>query len=111
MVYTLVARLHASSEENAKKVQAKLVEAAGVYRKDKGTLGWYVMQDAKDPLKFTIVERYVKPEDLQTHLNNPYWPTFDPYVKPLLKEDIDLTFHHEMDVAVPNQDSVNFKGL
>lgn len=31
------------------------------------------------------------------HLDNPYWKTFDPYVKPLLEGDMDLRRYNEID--------------
>lgn len=34
-------------QECVEKLKAKLIEAAGVYRKDKETLDWHVMQDPK----------------------------------------------------------------
>ena len=40
------------------KIKAKLIEAARVYRKDKETIDWLVMQDVHDPRAFTIVERF-----------------------------------------------------
>lgn len=33
------------------------------------------------------------------HLNNPYWQTFDPYVKPLLSKDMDLRRFNELDTS------------
>jgi len=33
------------------------------------------------------------------HLNNPYWKTFDPYVKPLLEGDMDLRRFEELDTS------------
>jgi hypothetical protein len=35
-----------------------LIEAARIYRKDKETIDWLVMQDVFDPRAFTIVERF-----------------------------------------------------
>jgi hypothetical protein len=35
-----------------------LIEAARIYRKDKETIDWLVMQDVHDPRAFTIVERF-----------------------------------------------------
>ena len=98
------------------KLKDKLVEAAAVYRKDKETLDWHVMQDpkvtssdagrlsnpltsassAQDDTKFAIVERYEQESSQQYHLNNPYWKTFDPYVIPLLAKPMDLTRWEEM---------------
>lgn len=59
MVYTIVVHLYAKEgQENISKLSAKLIEASRVYSQDKETLSWFVMQDAKDPRAFTIVERY-----------------------------------------------------
>lgn len=33
------------------------------------------------------------------HLNNPYWKTFDPYVKPLLEGGMDLRRFEELDTS------------
>lgn len=33
------------------------------------------------------------------HLENPYWQTFDPYVKPLLAEEMDLRRYNELDLS------------
>jgi quinol monooxygenase YgiN len=61
MVYTIVVHLYAKADqESIDKLKAKLVEASGIYSKDKETLSWFVMQDTKDPRAFTIVERYEK---------------------------------------------------
>ena len=35
----------------------------------------------------------------QYHLENPYWQTFDPYVKPLLDRDMDLRRYNELDTS------------
>lgn len=59
MVYTLTVHLYANSKpESIERLKAKLVEAARVYRKDKETVDWLVMQDVHDPRAFTIVERF-----------------------------------------------------
>lgn len=61
MVYTIVVHLYAKDDQTAiDKIKAKLVEASGVYSKDRETLSWFVMQDETDPRKFCIVERYLK---------------------------------------------------
>ncbi|KAJ9124946.1 hypothetical protein QFC24_002878, partial [Naganishia onofrii] len=65
-------------QDCVQKLKDKLVEAAAVYKKDRETLDWYVMQDPKDETKFAIVERYEQESSQQYHLNNPYWKTFDP---------------------------------
>lgn len=44
--------------ESIERLKAKLVEAARIYRKDKETIDWLVMQDVHDPRAFTIVERF-----------------------------------------------------
>ncbi|RSH91789.1 hypothetical protein EHS25_009159 [Saitozyma podzolica] len=95
MVYTIVVHLQ-SKPDAVEKIKAKLIEAAGVYRKDKETLDWHVMQDPKDETKFCIVERYEQESSQQYHLNNPYWKTFDPYVIPLLAKPMDLTRWEEI---------------
>ena len=59
MVYTIVAHLYTKPEPSAiEKVKTKLIEAAQIYRKDKETIQWEVMQDVSDPRAFTVVERY-----------------------------------------------------
>ena len=35
------------------------------------------------------------------HLDNPYWKTFDPYVKPLLEGEMDLRRYNEIDAISP----------
>ncbi|TRM61870.1 hypothetical protein BD626DRAFT_500791 [Schizophyllum amplum] len=99
MVYTIVVHLYAKDEPGVvDKIKAKLTEAASMYRSDKGTIDWFVMQDHKDPRAFTIVERYESLEDQKKyHLGSPYWPTFDPYIEPLLERPMDLHRLHELD--------------
>ncbi|EMF14867.1 uncharacterized protein SEPMUDRAFT_38442 [Sphaerulina musiva SO2202] len=98
--YTLVVHLYTKEgEENINKVKAKLQEASQVYSKDRETLSWFVMQDHLDARKFTIVERYVNESSQKYHLENPYWQTFDPYVKPLLAEEMDLRRYNELDLS------------
>ena len=59
MVYTLVCHLYCKDDESCiSKVKNKLIEASRVYRKDKETVDWIVMQDVHDPRKFSIVERF-----------------------------------------------------
>ncbi|KAF2215682.1 hypothetical protein CERZMDRAFT_120026 [Cercospora zeae-maydis SCOH1-5] len=111
MVYTLVVHLHAKAgEENISKLIAKLQEASQVYSKDKETLGWFVMQDHKDPQAFTIVERYAHESSQKYHLENPYWQTFDKYVVPLLDREMDLRRYNELDtskeIKVENDESL-----
>ncbi|KAF2721347.1 hypothetical protein K431DRAFT_284952 [Polychaeton citri CBS 116435] len=98
MVYTLVVHLVAKDDpESIKKLIAKLQEASQVYTKDKETLGWFVMQDHKEPTQFTIVERYAHESSQKYHLENPYWQTFDKYVIPLLAAPMDLRRLNELD--------------
>lgn len=82
MVYTLVCHLEAKDDDSIEKIKRKLIEAARVYRKDKETVDWLVMQDMHNPRKFSIVERFEQESSQKYHLENPYWKTFDPYVKP-----------------------------
>ncbi len=59
MVYTLTVHLYANDKpDSIERIKAKLIEAARVYRKDKETVDWLVMQDVHDPRAFTIVERF-----------------------------------------------------
>ncbi|KAJ9114645.1 hypothetical protein QFC22_005521 [Naganishia vaughanmartiniae] len=95
MVYTIIVHLQCKPD-CVQKLKDKLVEAAAVYKKDRETLDWYVMQDPKDETKFAIVERYEQESSQQYHLDNPYWKTFDPYVLPLLAKPMDLTRWEEM---------------
>lgn len=92
MVYTLTVHLYANDKpDSIERIKAKLIEAARVYRKDKETVDWIVMQDVHDPRAFTIVERFEQesvssPEvskvnqrnltllqSQKYHLENPYW--------------------------------------
>ncbi|KGB76971.1 hypothetical protein I307_04104 [Cryptococcus deuterogattii 99/473] len=90
MVYVIVVHLQ-SLPDHVEEIKAKLKEAAEIYRKDKETIDWHVMQDPKDETKFCIVERYEQESSQQYHLGNPYWKTFDPYVVPRLVKPMDLT--------------------
>jgi hypothetical protein len=59
MVYTLTVHLYANDKpDSIARIKAKLIEAARIYRKDKETVDWIVMQDVHDPRAFTIVERF-----------------------------------------------------
>lgn len=63
MVYTITVHLYCNDKpESIQLLKAKLVEAAGIYRKDRETVDWIVMQDVKDPKAFTIVERFEREE-------------------------------------------------
>lgn len=104
MVYTLTVHLYANDKpDSIERIKAKLIEAARIYRKDKETVDWIVMQDVHDPKAFTIVERFENESSQKYHLENPYWKTFDPYVIPLLEEKngkvMDLRRHEELDTS------------
>ena len=119
MVYTLTVHLYANDKaDSIDRIKAKLIEAARIYRKDKETIDWLVMQDVHDPRAFTIVERFanesvsssqlerarglsltVSTQSQKYHLENPYWKTFDPYVIPLLEKSMDLRRHEELDTS------------
>lgn len=59
MVYTLTVHLYANEKaDSIERIKAKLIEAARIYRKDKETIDWLVMQDVHDPRAFSIVERF-----------------------------------------------------
>jgi RIO-like serine/threonine protein kinase len=59
MVYTLTVHLYANDHpDSIPRIKAKLIEAARIYRKDKETIDWLVMQDVHDSKAFTIVERF-----------------------------------------------------
>ncbi len=59
----------------------------------------FLLLDVFDPCKFSIVERYEHESSQSYHLNNPYWKTFDPYVKPLLSQPMDLRRVIELDTT------------
>ncbi|KAK8107711.1 uncharacterized protein PG998_009724 [Apiospora kogelbergensis] len=100
MVYTLTVHMYAKDDaECIEKLKLKLIEAARVYRNDKETVDWFVMQDVHDPRAFTVVERFEQESSQKYHLENPYWKTFDPYVIPLLAKDMDLRRHEELDTT------------
>ncbi|KAH8593291.1 hypothetical protein B0O99DRAFT_627731 [Bisporella sp. PMI_857] len=100
MVYTLTVHLYANDKpESIDRIKAKLIEAARIYRKDKETIDWLVMQDVNDPRAFSIVERFENESSQKYHLENPYWKTFDPYVVPLLDKAMDLRRHEELDTS------------
>ncbi|EXJ91536.1 hypothetical protein A1O3_00084 [Capronia epimyces CBS 606.96] len=101
MVYTIVVHMRAKSSDPTvvQKLKDKLIEASQVYSKDKETISWFVMQSVHDERDFTIVERYEKESSQKYHLENPYWKTFDPYVKPLLEGEMDLRRFEELDTS------------
>ncbi|MCJ1227599.1 hypothetical protein MMC12_004255 [Toensbergia leucococca] len=86
MVYTIIAHLYTLDDPKAiSQIKAKLTEAAQIYRKDKETIQWEVMQSVSDPRAFTVVERYESES------------TFNPYVEPLLSQPIDLRRFEELE--------------
>ena len=63
MVYTITVHLYCNDKpDSIPRLKEKLIEAAEVYRKDRETVDWLVMQDVKDARAFTIVERFEKEE-------------------------------------------------
>jgi len=82
----------------------KLSSVAASYRKDEGTLAWFVHQDTKDPTKFSIVERYSSVAALETHKANPEFSAFGAFIKPLLIRPIEVATYNELPVTVPNQE-------
>ncbi|ESZ96224.1 hypothetical protein SBOR_3382 [Sclerotinia borealis F-4128] len=100
MVYTLTVHLYANEHpDSVPRLKAKLIEASRMYKQDKETVDWIVMQDVHDPKAFTIVERFEQESSQKYHLDNPYWKTFDPYVVPLLGKAMDLRRHEELDIS------------
>ena len=71
MVYTLICNLEATDDASIEKIRRKLIEAARVYRKDKETVDWLVMQHTSNPRKFSIVERFDHESSQTYHLQNP----------------------------------------
>lgn len=58
-MYTLTVHLHCNDKpDSIERLKAKLIEASRIYRKDKETADWLVMQDVHDPRSFSIVERF-----------------------------------------------------
>ncbi|ORY74357.1 hypothetical protein BCR37DRAFT_352727 [Protomyces lactucae-debilis] len=98
MVYTIIVHLVAKAE-HIETLKAKLVEASQVYSKDKETISWFVHQSVQNPAEFAIIERFDQESSQEEHLTNPYWKTFDPYVKPLLTKPMDLRRFEELDTS------------
>ncbi|EJT49696.1 hypothetical protein A1Q2_08400 [Trichosporon asahii var. asahii CBS 8904] len=72
-----------------------LAEAAPIYRKDPGTLGWHVLSGKKDAKgSFVAVERYENAQAIQTHAAN---PVFGKKVHPLCAKQTELTFYDEIE--------------
>ncbi|KAL1406773.1 hypothetical protein Q8F55_006178 [Vanrija albida] len=98
MVHTVIAKFVAKPDQGPA-LAALLREAATHYRKDKLTLDWYVLQDARDPLAFAAVERYADNKAaLAEHASNPYFKTFGKAIGPLLAAKPALQFLDELDV-------------
>ncbi|KAF7330953.1 Antibiotic biosynthesis monooxygenase [Mycena venus] len=97
MVYTVI--VHAwtlpGKEAEMKKL---LIEASQIFLKDKGTIDWFVMQDAQDPTAWSIVERYEAESDLKAHHENPYFQKFPEVFGPLLDSDkpFQIFSHNEL---------------
>ncbi|PSK53794.1 hypothetical protein C1H76_1950 [Elsinoe australis] len=96
MVYTLVVHVTAKDDAAVPKLHAKLVEAALVYNRDKGTIDWFVMQEEGNPKNFTVVERYESKDATKTHMENPYWSRFNDYFIPLIVDPMDLRRYDEL---------------
>ena len=77
MVYTLSVHLYCNEDpQSIPRLKAKLVEAARIYRKDRETIDWLVMQDVHDPRAFTIVERFEN-EAVSLIASRTYFGVFD----------------------------------
>ncbi len=75
MVYTIVAHLYTKVDPTSiEKVKNKLIEAAQIYRKDKETVQWEVMQEVGDPRAFTVVERYERESVSPWAVCSECWP-------------------------------------
>ncbi|KAJ7367643.1 hypothetical protein B0H14DRAFT_2505677 [Mycena olivaceomarginata] len=100
MVFTLVVHLFTQPGKEAQ-MKSELVKASQAYSKDKGTLAWFVMQDAKEPTKWVIVERYEAQSDTKTHVANPYYKLFPKLVGPLLdpKKPMQITAYNELETG------------
>ncbi|KAK4047799.1 hypothetical protein OIV83_005141 [Microbotryomycetes sp. JL201] len=85
-----IVTLQIKNEADAAKVASALVEFSGRYKKDKGTLDWFVLQDPKDSKKFAIYERY---EDKAA---NPAFKEFGAFFKPLLASAPALSLYEEL---------------
>ncbi|KAI9329929.1 hypothetical protein DFJ73DRAFT_631144 [Zopfochytrium polystomum] len=97
MVITIVVHMLARDDPaTIAKLKATLVAARDIYRKDKGTLTWLVMQDHTNPRAITAVQRYENEEALKTHLQNPYRKRFHAECEPLLAKPLDLRRLDEM---------------
>jgi len=105
MVYSITVHLRSLPDETSiSKIKAKLVEASRIYSSDHETLSWFVSQSTSDPQDFTIIERYKNEDSQKFHLENPYWKTFDPFVKPLLEKPMDLRRSVELENSRGEED-------
>ncbi|KAK8086953.1 hypothetical protein PG994_001927 [Apiospora phragmitis] len=102
MVYTLTVHMYAKDDaECIEKLKLKLIEAARVYRNDKGDrrLVRHAGRQGPPRLHRRRAFRAGICTSQKYHLENPYWKTFDPYVIPLLAKDMDLRRHEELDTS------------
>ncbi|KAM0787169.1 hypothetical protein ACM66B_006418 [Microbotryomycetes sp. NB124-2] len=90
MVLAYVVSLQIKNESDAPTVASRLVEFSERYKKDQGTLDWFVLQDPKDATKFAIYERY---EDKGA---NPAFKEFGAFFKPLLAAAPVLSLYEEL---------------
>ncbi|KAI8816897.1 uncharacterized protein EV422DRAFT_500579 [Fimicolochytrium jonesii] len=95
MVYTLLVNVKVKPERTDS-VRTLLAKASSVYTQDKGTLSWFVMQSAKTPTEFAIVERYESKADLQTHIKNPFYAEFGKTVGPWLDGELNIQHFEEI---------------
>lgn len=67
-----IVSLRASSTASAEALKPLLLEAAGVYKKEAGTIEWIAIQDVSDELEFVVFERFdsleVRPSSLTLRL-------------------------------------------
>ncbi|KAK0547218.1 hypothetical protein OC845_004205 [Tilletia horrida] len=62
MVFNLIALFEIKSGHEEEMSQL-LKKAAGIYKQDKHTIDWFIAQDAKEPTKFRVIERYTNQEE------------------------------------------------
>ncbi|KAM0787168.1 hypothetical protein ACM66B_006418 [Microbotryomycetes sp. NB124-2] len=96
MVLAYVVSLQIKNESDAPTVASRLVEFSERYKKDQGTLDWFVLQDPKDATKFAIYERYEDKGAIKTHAANPAFKEFGAFFKPLLAAAPVLSLYEEL---------------
>ncbi|CAO1630215.1 unnamed protein product [Sympodiomycopsis kandeliae] len=96
MVYTLICRIEV--KPGCEQLMAdKLREASAIYRKDAGTIDWFVAQNTENARVFSVVERFENVEaQTVTHCGNPYWKPFNETVTPWLAVPIDIQTVNEL---------------